>query len=192
MNIQFRAEPPGFDAARLPAIVVISGMQGAGKTTVARRLATRLPNCAHIEADELTKLIVSGRRWPEAREMSAEASLQLRLRLQQGCLLARSFLETGFSAVFDDIIMGARLDELLLDMTGQAFYFVMLTPSLEAVIERERGRGSRQYEAWGWMDDEVRNHTRRIGLWLDTTAQSVEETVDEVLARVWTEGLVAA
>ena len=122
--------------------------------------------------------------------MSPEAATQLRLRLHNGCLLARSFAEAGFSAVFDDIIMGSRLDDLLAEMRGERFYFVMLMPSLDAVIEREHGRGSRQYEQWAWMDDEVRTGTRRIGLRLDTTLQTADETVDELLRRVWSEGLV--
>jgi hypothetical protein len=68
----------------------------------------------------------------------------------------------------------------------------MLTPSLPAVIERERGRGSHQYIEWSWMEDEVRNATARIGLWLESTHQTPEETAAEIMRRVWTEGLVAS
>lgn len=70
--------------------------------------------------------------------MSADASQQLRLRLHHGCLLARSFLQHGFSSVIDDIVMGRRMEDLIEEMTGQRFYFVMLTPSLGAAIDRER------------------------------------------------------
>jgi len=40
------------------------------------------------------------------------------------------------------------------------------------------------------MDDEIRKRTRRIGLWIDSSEQTADETVDEVLRRCWTEGLV--
>jgi len=63
-------------------VIVVSGMQGAGKTTVAAALAGRFAKGAHVSADALQKLVVSGARWPEAREMSDEAALQLRLRLR--------------------------------------------------------------------------------------------------------------
>src|SRR5688572_19631298 len=114
-------------------------MQGAGKTTVADGLARRLKRAARINSDSLQEMIVSGGRWPERREMSAEAARQLRLRLRNACLLACSFVEAGFTAVVDDIVIGARLDDLLEELHGQRFIFVMLAPGLEIVRERERG-----------------------------------------------------
>jgi predicted kinase len=184
--------PPEPAVPAEPAVIVISGMQGAGKSTVADRLARRLPRAARIRGDDLQELIVSGGRWPERREMSAEAQAQLRLRLHNACLLARSFVRAGFSAVVDDIVIGRRVDDLLAELRGWRFIFVMLTPRLEVVRRRERGRGTRLWESWGWMEEEIRSGTPRIGLWLDTSAQSAEETVDEILRRAWREGWVEA
>lgn len=175
-----------------PAVVVISGMQGAGKSTVADRLARRLPRAARISADALQELIVAGGQWPERREMSVEAERQLRLRLHHACLLARSFAGAGFTAVVDDIVIGTRVDDLLAELAGERFIFVMLTPRLEVVRDRERGRGTSLYEEWAWMDGEIRTGTRRLGLWLDTSAQTAEESADELLRRAWVEGWVEA
>jgi len=33
------------------------------------------------------------------------------------------------------------------------------------------------------LDDQLRRHTPHIGLWLDTSEQTVDETVAEILAR---------
>ena len=44
------------------AIFVISGTQGAGKTTVAGLLARRFERGVHVSADTLQKMIVSGAR----------------------------------------------------------------------------------------------------------------------------------
>jgi chloramphenicol 3-O-phosphotransferase len=173
-------------------LFVISGMQGAGKTTVAGLLARRFERGVHIPADALQKMIVSGARWPEAREMSEEAARQLRLRLHNMCLLGASFQDAGFTAVLDDIIIGFRVDDLLEEMNERPFYFVMLTPDLETVRERESGRGTSLHEAWGWMDDEVRSRTRRIGLWFDSSKQTAEETVEEIMRRYEAEALVSA
>lgn len=159
-------------------------MQGAGKSTVAAALARRFPKGAHVSADALQRLVVAGGVWPEAREMSAEATLQLRLRLRNACLLARSFAEAGFVAVIDDIVIGARVDELVQEMGAIPFDFVMLTPSLETVVRREQGRGTRLHELWSWMDREIRENTRRIGVWLDSSDLGVDETVDAILARL--------
>lgn len=77
-------------------------------------------------------------------------------------------------------------------MTGKPFYFVMLTPNIETIIEHEQSRGTALYRDWAWLDEEMRHRTRRIGLWIDTSSQTAEETVAEVLARVWDEGRVDA
>src|SRR4051812_50167750 len=44
-------------------IWIICGNSCAGKTTTARLLAQRLPRAAHVEGDEMQRLVVSGSRW---------------------------------------------------------------------------------------------------------------------------------
>ena len=175
-----------------PTLFVVSGTQGAGKSTVAQLLARRFDPGAWISADALQKMIVSGGVWPAADAYSGTAERQLWLRLKNACLLGQSFVANGISAVIDDIVIGSRLDELLLHLAGEQFVFVMLTPRLDVVRERERGRGTALWEQWEWLDDELRTKTRRIGLWLDSSDQTPDETVDEIVARAWTDGLVEA
>jgi predicted kinase len=175
-----------------PTLFVISGTQGAGKSTVAQTLARRFDPGAWISADALHQMIVSGGRWPEGAAMSGTAERQLWLRLKHACLLGQSFVENGITAVVDDIVIGSRVDELLLHLARRPFVFVMLTPRLEVVRQRERSRGTALWQQWEWLDDEVRTKTRRIGLWLDNSDQTPDETVDEIVARAWTDGLVEA
>ena len=174
------------------ALFVVSGMQGAGKTTVAARLARRFDRGAHVSADVLHKMIASGLVWKSQRGPEEDADAQLRLRLHNMCLLGASFFDADFTAVLDDIIIGARVDHLREELAGHPFIFVMLTPSLAAVKMRESGRGTSLHEQWGWMDDEIRTGTPRIGLWIDSTDQTVDQTVDEIMRRAWTEGVVDA
>ncbi len=165
-------------------IIVISGLPGAGKTTTARLLAETLPRAAHVEADEMHKLIRSGGLWPEARDMSGEAARQLRLRLHNACLLGRSFAAAGFDATIDDILIGVRIDHLREEMGGRPFHLVTLLPSFEAVVERWKAIGSPYVEAWSWMDAEIRERTERVGLWLDTTSMTPREVVVEIISHL--------
>lgn len=171
-------------------IFVISGTQGAGKTTVASLLAQSFQRGVHIEADLLQRMIVAGGAWPnpdattaKQPDVTGEAGDQLLLRLHHACLLARSFVSHGFNAVIDDIVIGFRLNDLLGELGDEPFYFVMLLPDKEAVRQRELGRGSRLFEKWEWLDDEARQHTRRLGLWIDSSKQSPRETLEEIVAR---------
>jgi hypothetical protein len=167
-----------------PRILVVSGLPGVGKSTTARLIAQRLPRAAHVEADRLQALVVTGGVMPDADGIRGEAERQLRLRLRNACLLARSFLEFGFTAVIDDIVAGRRLDHVIEDLDGVPFGFVMLLPDFEHVKARWRAMGSPFVDKWDWINDEIRNDTPRVGLWLDTTALGPEQTVDAILDRV--------
>ena len=54
---------------------LITGLPGAGKSTVSRRLAQTYPRAAHLDGDHLQSAVVSGIVWPNAAP-AAEASRQ--------------------------------------------------------------------------------------------------------------------
>jgi len=168
-------------------VIVVSGLPGAGKSTVAGMLAERFPRAAHVEADRLQRMIVSGGRWPDPH-LDAESERQLRLRLHNVCLLAVSFARAGFVAVVDEICIGRRFDDLREEIEAP-FHFVMLNPDLPTLAARNRGRAERAEKTDAFHQsqalwDVVQNDTPRLGLWLDTGAMDAVATVDTILSRI--------
>lgn len=171
-----------------PAVIILSGVPGAGKTTVARMLAGRFERAAHLEADEVQRMVVSGGVTAGGEPLDAagnpqgEARRQLELRGRNICLLANSFAEAGVVAVIDDVVVGSRLESFRSMLTARPLWFVLLTPTLEQVRDRNAARGSSSvFETWRHLDATMRRETERVGLWLDNSALTVEETVERIL-----------
>jgi chloramphenicol 3-O-phosphotransferase len=165
-------------------IHLITGIQAAGKSTVAQALAERLPKSVHVRGDTFRRFVVSGRAemGPEPTE---EALEQLRLRHRLAAEVSDTYAEAGFSVVLQDVVLGEMLPWLVERIRTRPLYVVVLVPSPEAVAKREAGRGKRAYGTFAVedLDRILHESTPHIGLWLDSTGQAPEETVDEILAR---------
>ena len=169
---------------------IISGNQSAGKTTVGGLLAQRFPRAAHVEADDLQCMILSGRRWPEVSDgidpatgrVLGESGAQLTLRLRNACLIGKSFVSAGFTTVVTDIIVGWRFQELVEQLARVPFHFVMLRPSVEVLHQREHERAAGGND-WETLMEAGIDAMPHVGLWLDTSDWTAPKTVDEILRR---------
>jgi hypothetical protein len=125
-------------------IWIICGNECAGKTTTARLLAQRLPLAAHVEGDDMQRLIVSGCRWPMPGDsdpgtgrLSGEAGVQYALRIRNACLLAAAFADAGITAVVTDTIVNEGFESLTGVLGGRPVNFVVLRPPV--AVLRQRG-----------------------------------------------------
>jgi adenylylsulfate kinase-like enzyme len=169
-----------------PAIILITGIMAAGKSTVAQALAERLPKSVHLRGDLFRRLIVNG-RVEMGFDLNEAALAQLNLRYQIAVEVAQRYVAGGFTVVYQDIIIGATLAELVDQLRRHPLYVVVLCPAPAVVAGRETGRAKRGYGNAGEIasfDEVLRTQTPRIGLWLDSSRLTVDETVDHILANL--------
>jgi len=174
------------------SVYLVTGLQASGKSTVARLLAERFEPSAHVEGDVMWKLVVGGRA-DMTDDPTPEAARQLELRYRHGAMLAQSFADNGFTAVHNDIILGDHLRRYSKLVSHRPLQIVVLCPRPEVVADRELGRGSSAYRSWmtggRTLLDAIEVHqtwldaTRRIGTWIDSSDQTPDQTVDEILER---------
>ena len=168
-----------------PRIILITGIMAAGKSTVAQRLAERLARSVHLRGDAFRRMIINGRA-QMTRELSPEALEQLHLRYRLAAAAAELYLAAKFTVVYQDIILGSSLAEVVRYYAGHPLYVVVLCPAAEVVAAREAERGKTGYHGIevGDLDRALREQTPRIGLWVDSSSLSVDQTVDRILANL--------
>jgi chloramphenicol 3-O-phosphotransferase len=175
----------------MPKVVLVTGLQAAGKSTVAPLLAARLgPPAATLDGDVFYTGVVAGAE-VMTPEPSVEAVRQLELRYDASALVAQHYADAGFDFVCSDIVLGPHVERWFSRLSGVEKHLVVLAPSVESIVERELARGrNNSYRDWqqpgGTLEDAVRalqaglDEIPRRGLWLDTTGQTPVQTVDEI------------
>jgi GrpB-like predicted nucleotidyltransferase (UPF0157 family) len=168
-------------------VYVITGPMAAGKSTVAHLLAARFERGVHLEGDVFRRSIVSGRA-EMTPEPSPEALDQLQLRYRLAASAVDAYAEAGFCVVLEDVVAGPALGELRTAIHSRPCHVIVLLPSRDAIATREAGRDHKGYGAWTieQLYEGFASSTPRIGVWLDTTLLSPEETVDAIVARTST------
>lgn len=169
----------------LRAAFVITGMQAAGKSTVADLLARRFKRGVHVPGDSIRSMVVRGREDMTAL-VSAEARRQLLLRYDASLAVACRYRDAGFTVVVEDVIIGEMLEQFLALVPWPKFHLVVLNPDRQEIMLREQGRNKLAYGR-NWSIDglaQVLADTPRKGFWLNSTGQSAQQTVDSILANL--------
>lgn len=151
-------------------ILLLTGPQGAGKTTVARLVAQRFDRGVHVEGDVFRRFVVAGRAEMTERP-SPEALTQLRLRYALALHAAREYERAGFEVVVEDVVAGPLLAEL----APRVDRVVVLLPDEPTVAGRAGDRHA------PWLHRLFADGTPRAGMWLDSGGLTPEETAAAIL-----------
>ena len=169
-----------------PRIILITGNMAAGKSTIAQALAERLPKSVHLRGDLFRRMIVNGQA-EMSFELSDAAQQQLALRYHLAAQAAKSYFQAGFTVVYQDIIIGSALADLLTTFHDLPLSVVVLCPRAEVVAARDSSRGKTGYpndDVVCAFDRVLREETPRIGYWLDSSELTVAETVDAIVRQL--------
>jgi cytidylate kinase len=166
-------------------VIVITGVMAAGKSTVAELLARRLPRSVHVRGDVFRRMVVNG-RVEMTPNPSPEALSQLSLRYDLASQAADRYAAAGFDAVVQDVIIGRVLAGFIDRITSPDRFLVVLAPSVAALEFREQLRSKAGYGHFSAdaLNEVLHSETPPIGYWLDSSAQTPEETVDDILANL--------
>jgi chloramphenicol 3-O-phosphotransferase len=166
-------------------VIVITGAMAAGKSTVADLLAIRLPRSVHIHGDMFRRMVVNGRA-DMTPNPSPDAIAQLNLRYDLAAMAADRYAEAGFDAIVQDVILGKDLADFVKRIASPDRYLVVLSPRVSALEWREEQRMKTGYVHFSpdALDAVLQRETTQIGYWLDSSSQTPDETVEDILSNL--------
>lgn len=168
----------------MPDCFIVTGMPGAGKSTVTRRVAASLPRSARLDGDVIARLIVSGRVLALG-EPAHEAARQVELCNRNLCTLANNVCDAGFTPVIDWVVPDRQqLDFFLSLLPARKVLFIVLAPGIEACRHRNTLRDPQErfdFDGYEHLDAAMKRELGDVGWWFDTAALTPEQTADRIL-----------
>jgi chloramphenicol 3-O-phosphotransferase len=169
-------------------IFLISGVPGAGKSTVARRLMERFPRGIHISVDSIRAAAVSGYADP-TQPWTEETHRQFELAREVAAYWAGRYADAGFAVAIEDVINPEEGAEMVAALSPRPVRRILLLPSGDTLLHRNATRTNKSFDTSVLVETIERLHEEFKGHdWLDwivlqTDAETPEETVHRMLSR---------
>ena len=171
-------------------IIFITGMAGAGKSTVGRLVARHFPKCLFIQVDELREKMVKGYARPEDGVFTEEVMQQFQMARSTAIYMARLYANQGVDVVIDDVCAPANFAEQYAALFEiPAVHRILLYPKASIVIERIKQRGGPLEHiiyvpvVYNYLD----SMSKDGWIVLDSSEWTIEQTVNEVLSNIATQ-----
>ncbi|MBK9924785.1 MAG: AAA family ATPase [Anaerolineales bacterium] len=168
-------------------IIFITGMAGAGKSTVGRRVARYFPKSLFIQVDELREKMVKGYARPEGGVFTDEVIQQFQMARSTAIYMARLYADQGVDVIIDDVCVPSNFVEQYAKLFEiPEVHRVLLYPKASAVIERIKQRGGPMEHIdyvpviYAFLDSMPKDG------WvvLDSSEWTIEQTVKEVISHI--------
>ena len=161
--------------------VIVTGMPGAGKSTITSLVAGLMPRAAQVGGDDVNAMIRSGYVWFMGQP-TEEALRQDELCNRNMCSLANNFIDFGFTVLMDTVLADrAELDFFVALMSPRPVRLVVLAPGSDVCRARNAGRdGDERFDFDGYerLEADMRREFGDVGWWLDTSAITADQTAD--------------
>jgi predicted kinase len=171
-------------ATELTGCVIVSGMPGAGKSTVSALAAGLLPHAAQVKGDDVNLMIKRG-AVSFFSEPGVEALRQYELCRRNLCALANNFVDFGFTVFVDAVVQDRpMLDFLLALVSPRPARLVVLAPGIDVCRERNASRPGLEpfaFDRYAELEADMRRDLSEIAWWFDTSALTPDATAAQLV-----------